>query len=326
MEFRTTIKTEYTGGLMSHDSPVMLLGSCFSDSIGQRMRSAMMQATVNPFGALYNPLSIATSLQKLVDGYAVDGADMVQSSGLWQSYLFHSRWGKTDKMRAMETMNKSISDAANELRRTRVLILTLGSAIVYRLKSTGRVVSNCHKQPQHIFSREMLQPQGMVTALADALNALWRVNPGVHVIITVSPIRHIADGLAANQLSKSMLRVAAYQLCEMFGNKVSYFPSYEIMIDDLRDYRFYAPDMVHPSDVAVEYIWQTFQATYFDDRTAQAVARCERVWKRLMHRPITAATEAQQRFAIDTRAIVTNLVKEYPHIAEIKEINNYLQQ
>ena len=275
MEFRTIIKTGENRGLITHNEPIMLMGSCFSDNIGLRMRTAMMNVDINPFGTIYNPLSIASSLKRLVEKRPVDGNDLFQAGGLWNSFLFHSRYSKSDKMRAIEGMNQRIESAHNHLKHARVLILTLGTAMVYRLRATNTVVSNCHKVPQHQFSRQMESIDGMTKALADAIASLRKFNPDLHIIVTVSPIRHIADGLAQNQLSKASLRVVADNLTKMMPQCVTYFPAYEIMLDDLRDYRFYAADMVHPSDVAIEYIWQTFQATFFDDRTSQAVSRCE---------------------------------------------------
>ena len=181
-------------------------------------------------------------------------------------------------------------------------------------------MSNCHKVPQYQFLREMATVPDITTTLTDALERLWRFNPAVRVIFTVSPIRHIADGLEVNSLSKATLRVAVNNVLARANARqprVDYFPAYEIVMDDLRDYRFYTPDMVHPSDVAVEYIWQQFQATYLDDRSAQAVARCERVNKRLQHRPMSASPEQVERFNADTRHVLRNLIKEYPYLDEI---------
>lgn len=322
MEFRTIIKTDENRGLISHNEPTVLMGSCFSDNIGQRMRSAMMNVDINPFGTIYNPLSIASSIERLIANKAVDGDDLFQAGGLWNSFLFHSRFSKSDKTRAIEGMNHRIELAHSHLKDARALIITLGTAMVYRIKGSSMVVSNCHKVPQHQFIRTMESITTMTQALHNTLTLLKQFNPGIHIIVTVSPIRHIADGLARNQLSKASLRVVANELTTLMPNDVTYFPAYEIMLDDLRDYRFYAPDMVHPSEVAIEYIWQAFQATFFDDRTSQAVGRCERVNKRLMHRPITDNRDAIARFNADTRTVVANLVKEYPYLADNPSIKD----
>ena len=310
--------------MISHSDVVVMMGSCFSDNIGARMRHAMFNVDINPFGTLYNPFSIATSIERIIDCEPVDGSHMFQSGGVWNSFLFHSKFSRVDKMRAMEMMNERITAAHEHLRQARALIITLGAAVVYRLKSTGKVVSNCHKVPQHEFVRKTESIEAMTEVLDHSLTRLREFNPDIKVIITVSPIRHVADGLETNMLSKASLRVVASTLAGRFKDMVSYFPAFEIMLDDLRDYRFYAADMVHPSETAIEYIWQTFQATYFDDRTAQAAARCERVYKRLMHRPMTDNREAIERFNADTRTVVGNLLREYPYIANISEIRNIL--
>jgi len=186
------------------------------------------------------------------------------------------------------------------------------------------VVANCHKVPQHEFQRSLSTLDALVDALVECVELLRNYNPGLRVIFTVSPIRHVADRLEMNSLSKALLRVAVGEVERRYGDLVGYFPAYEIMMDDLRDYRFYAADMVHPSDVAIEYIWQTFQGTYFDDRDVQAIARCERVAKRLQHRPMSHNREVVERFNADTRTVVRNLVKEYPHLEHLKEISDLL--
>lgn len=315
MELRTAIKIDERRGTITHSDATVLLGSCFSDNIGARMRTAMMNVDVNAFGPIYNPLNIATNLQRAIDGTPLMGDDVFLAGGMWNSFLFHSKMSRSNKLRALEGMNQRIASCHEHLLNARTLIVTLGTAMVYRHRPTGCVVSNCHKLPGHEFARSMASIDDMTDALHRTFNSLLKLNSGINIIITVSPIRHIADGLSQNSLSKAMLRVVADNLVRLMPDKVVYFPSYEIVMDDLRDYRFYAADMVHPSDVAVEYIWQAFQATFFDDRTSQAVARCERVSKRLNHRHITDNAEAIARFDADTRAVVANLIKEYPYIA-----------
>ena len=323
MEFRTTVKTGEDRGWLHHDDSVVLLGSCFSDNIGAKMRGAFMNAAVNPMGTLYNPMSIARGVQRLIDGEPVAGRDLFMQGGVWNSYDFHSRYSLPDKQATIDRMCAAIEQGHEALQRAQLLTITLGTAIVYRLKATGEVVANCHKVPQHEFERRMAPVADMVQQLNQMLDALHAFNPGLKVIFTVSPIRHIADGLDTNSLSKAALRVAIHEVISRHSEWCDYFPAFEIMMDDLRDYRFYASDMVHPSDVAVEYIWQAFQATYLDDRSALAVSRCERVHKRLQHRPMSANHETVDRFNADTASVVRNLIKEYPYLAsnpELKEL------
>lgn len=318
MEFRTNIRIGENQGWLRHSDALMMLGSCFSDNIGNKLRSAMMLVDVNPFGTIYNPLSIAASVERLVENEPIAGADLFLQSGVWNSFDFHSRYSMPDKDAALQRMNQRIASAHHHLRTCQVLVVTLGTAMVYRLRSTGRVVSNCHKVAPHQFERVLVSTRDVVLALNRMCDRLRQFNPDLRVIFTVSPIRHIADGLEVNSLSKATLRVAINDVLQSrHDGNLSYFPAYEIVMDDLRDYRFYATDMVHPSEVAIEYIWQTFQATYFDDRSAQAIARCERVSKRLAHRPMSSNREVVERFNADTRIVVRNLVKEYPYLERL---------
>lgn len=325
MEFRTTVKTGENRAWLQHSDTVVLLGSCFSDNIGAKMNSALFNATVNPMGTLYNPMSIARGVQRLIDCAPVAGQDLFMQGGVWNSYDFHSRYSLPDKQATIDRMNQRIEQGHKALKQAQLLTITLGTAIVYRLKSTGEVVANCHKVPQHEFERKMMPTSEMSKVLDNMLTALHEFNPELRVILTVSPIRHIADGLGTNSLSKASLRVAIHEALTRHKEYCDYFPAYEIMLDDLRDYRFYASDMVHPSDIAVEYIWQAFQATYLDDRSALAVARCERIHKRLQHRPMSANRETVDRFNADTASVVRNLIKEYPYLAQNPQLQKALQ-
>ena len=314
MEFRTTIHPREGDNFMRHSDKMMLMGSCFSDNIGARLKDAMVDVVVNPFGTIFNPLSIASSVHKLIDCEVVAGMDLFLANGVWNCYDFHSRFSMVNKDAALERMNDSITVAHNHLRQCKTLVLTLGTAVVYRRRDTGEVVNNCHKVPQHEFTRRLASVEECTEALNAVMARLHEFNPELRVLFTVSPIRHIADGLEMNSLSKAVLRVAVNNVVRANKEWSGYFPAYEIVIDDLRDYRFYTADMVHPSDVAIEYIWQTFQATYFDDRSTQAIARCERVSKRLKHRPISNNPDVVARFNADTEAVIANLKKEYPYI------------
>lgn len=322
MEFRTTIRIGDNQGWLHHSDSLMMMGSCFSDNIGAKLRAAMMLVDINPFGTIYNPLSIASSLNRLIDNKPIAGMDLFQQNGVWNSYAFHSRYSMPDKEAALLRMNQRIAKAHEHLRTSQVLVVTLGTALVYRLRATGQVVNNCHKVPQHQFERKLLNVSETVKALSDVCCRLREFNPELRIIFTVSPIRHVADGLETNSLSKATLRVAINEVLTILEDPLlTYFPAYEIVNDDLRDYRFYATDMVHPSEVAIEYIWQMFQASYFDDRSAQAIARCERVSKRLAHRPMSGNREVVERFNADTRTVVRNLVKEYPYLERIIPTN-----
>ena len=326
MEFRTTVKTGENRGWLHHSDSVMLLGSCFSDNIGAKLQGALFTALVNPMGTLYNPMSIACGVDRLIDCEPIAGQDLFMQSGVWNSYDFHSRYSLPDKQAALNRMNDRIQQGHDLLKSAHLLTISLGTALVYRLKTTGTVVANCHKVPQHEFERKMATVSEMSQTLNAMLTRLHEYNPDLRIILTVSPIRHIADGLDTNSLSKASLRVAIHDAISSHREYCDYFPAFEIMMDDLRDYRFYTSDMVHPNDVAIEYIWQAFQATYLDDRSALAVARCERIHKRLQHRPMSANRETVERFNADTASVVRNLMKEYPYLENHPELRQVIDK
>ncbi len=326
MEFRTTVKTGENRSWLHHSDNVVLLGSCFSESIGSRMQGAFIHATINPFGTLYNPMSIARGVDRLIANEPIAGKGLFMQGGVWNSYDFHSRHSLPDKQVTIDHMSKCIEEGHKALKEAQLLTVTLGTSLIYRLKATGEVVANCHKVPQHEFDRKMASVNDMAQVLDAMLAKLHEFNPELHIIMTVSPIRHIADGLDTNSLSKAALRIAIHEAISPHRDYCDYFPAYEIMLDDLRDYRFYGSDMVHPSDVAVEYIWQVFQGAYLDDRSALAVARCERVHKRIQHRPMSANRETVQRFNNDTASVVRNLIKEYPYLSENHELQKVLDK
>lgn len=326
MEFRTVIRTSENERWLRHSDAVMLVGSCFSDNVGLRLRQALVNTSINPLGTLYNPLSISAGMARIVANEGITGSELFQANGVWNSFDFHSRYSLADKDATLALMNRSIAQAHEHLKACKALVVTLGTSVVYRLKPGGDVVGNCHKVPQHRFTRSMAPVNEMSDALRRMVDNVHRFNPDAHIVFTISPIRHIADGLDVNALSKARLRVAVDEVLNCDDDRLSYFPAFEIMTDDLRDYRFYAADMLHPSDVAVNYIWQAFQATYFDDRSTQAIARCERVVKRLHHRPMSAAKESVERFNADTRQVVQNLIKEYPYLENNKDLNDFLDR
>ena len=301
----TRIDIPESGWKMKAGAKVMLVGSCFADEIGEKMVRGGFDAMVNPFGTLYNPASIAVNLLRSISEKEVEMPNTSQSTtswspdrlrrnrpadhdvvvfqatdGVWHSWMHHSSFSSVDGEAMIAKINETTHRVANFLREADVLMVTLGTAIIYRLKETGMLVANCHKQPDSLFVRERLIAYDIVDQWQMLLQLLESVNPKLKVIFTVSPIRHKRDGYHVNQISKGILLQAVDEM------GVEYFPSYEIMMDELRDYRFYADDMIHPSEKAVEYIWQRFQDTYFDNKTKDAVTKATKEWARQQHRTI----------------------------------------
>lgn len=324
MDFRTAIRIGDKHKHIEHHDYIMMLGSCFSDNIGCKLHDAMFHVNVNPFGTVYNPASILNEVRRIISGEQITAEELFHANGVWNHFGFHSHFSKASKNDALERMNQRLTQAHEHLLNCDIVIITLGTAFVYEHNSSKQVVSNCHKLPASEFSRKMMSIEEVSSCLNEIIGEIRSFTPKARIIFTVSPIRHVADGLEQNQLSKSILRAVAGVTAANHNEYCDYFPAYEIMMDDLRDYRFYAADMVHPSDVAIEYIWNTFKASYFNDRTAQAVLRCERLSKRLSHRHMTDNQEAIACFKAETSEIAANLIKEYPYLENITQLKNIL--
>ena len=292
MELMTRIDIPESEWKMKTGAKVLLVGSCFADEIGEKMVRGGFEAMVNPFGTLYNPASIAASLLRSISEkeYTADSVELIQSEsdGMWHSWMHHSSFSSLDVATLVERINGTTHCVADFLREADVLIVTMGTAIIYRLKETGMLVANCHKQLDSLFVRDRLNSYDIVDQWEMLLQLLESVNPKLKVIFTVSPIRHKRDGYHVNQVSKGILLQGVDEIVngKSSNSQCFYFPSYEIMMDELRDYRFYADDMIHPSEKAVEYIWQRFQDTYFDNKTKDAVAKATKEWVRHQHRQI----------------------------------------
>lgn len=279
----TKVQTESGGLVIDHKRPILLLGSCFADEVGARLSAAGFEVLCNPFGTLYNPASIAACLHRAISDEAVGDDCMVFNEGLWHSWLHHGRFSHPDKSVALRDANYAIHQAHIFLQRKPLIIVTFGTAWVYRLAHEGspmlgQVVANCHKLPAAWFVRSMMNQNEIVDMWQPLLEDL-----ATEVLFTVSPIRHMADGAHGNQLSKAVLLLAVEQL---LASGRWYFPSYEIALDELRDYRFYARDLCHLSDVAVDIIWERFQSTYMSSETQQHCRRCEAQWRQSQHRPL----------------------------------------
>lgn len=286
MRFRTEIDLpEIDRDVIRHDSIIWTIGSCFADNVGDRLLADGFDVEVNPLGTLYNPLSILSSVSNLVRGREYTPADLFPHEGKFRSYDFHSLFSRSTAEETASFINSTLARLRSQFSRLNTLILTLGSARCFKLKTTGQPVANCHKQHPDLFSLEDLTVNICVEALSEAISLLERVCPNLSsIILTVSPIRHKAYGLHVDKLSKATLLLAAESLV-VSTPPLSYFPSYEIMMDDLRDYRFYAADMIHPSEVAVDYIYDRFKQVYCTPSTrTEATARL-RAFRRTLHRP-----------------------------------------
>ena len=313
MKFRTDVSITKPSWGIRHSDKLLLLGSCFADNMGERLERAGFTSMVNPFGTLYNPASIAEVLTRLLDERLFSPEEM-QPFGAegWGSWVSHSLLSCPTKEQALELLNQRFKEAGQQLRRTDVLILTFGSAWVYRLMETDEIVANCHHEPSSRFVRERLEVNDIVALWRPLMERLHALNPAMHILFTVSPIRHLRDGAHANQLSKATLLLAMEALTAS-DKETAYFPAYEIMLDELRDYRFYADDMIHPSSMAIDYLWERFGDTFFDASTRVAAARIEEVTKAVGHRPLHPDSEDYRRFIRQTLLKIEDIQKEFPY-------------
>lgn len=314
---------------ISYLDRLLFLGSCFADYTGTKLVEHGWDACVNPFGVLYNPLSVALGCQRLLRPYPFVESDLFEYQGMAHSFMHNGLFSNQSAAAALDGMNRSLSEAAACLSGVSCLAITFGTACVYRLKSDGRPVANCHKLPASCFDRELLPVDRIVREWSVLLEELRTVNPKLKVILTVSPVRHWKDGAHLNQISKSTLLLAEQALATQYAGWVSYFPAYELMMDELRDYRFYAEDMLHPSKVAVDYIWERFCDVYMNDRTKEDVKEVEAILRDTLHRPFHPSSDSYQRFLEQLLSKIKQLQDKHPFIRLEKienEITDRLQQ
>lgn len=313
--FQTRVEIPPTDLRIGYEDRIMALGSCFAENIGGRMKDLYFEMDINPFGVLYNPVSISNSINMLIENRSFTEADLFQNRGLWQSFSHSSLFSATTAEKCLENINERFTDAVYFLQKTNCLIITFGTAWIYEEKKGGRVVSNCHKLPAANFRRRRLSVEEIVTDYSELVKRLSTLFPQLRIIFSVSPIRHWKDGAHENNLSKSTLLLAIEELQYEFEN-VEYFPAYEIQMDELRDYRFYAPDMLHPSDVAVDYIWQRFSETYFDETTTRMKKEFEQLLSDLSHRPLFPDSDEYEKFLKSTELRKLELINKYPFLVK----------
>jgi Mor family transcriptional regulator len=321
MQFRTTIEIKTFDRRIDHSQTILSLGSCFASNVAERLSRAKFCVTSSPTGILFNPESIAATLDRFDavargdNGTLPAAEDLAYGNERWFSYDFHSDFSATDATDALATMQEAVRHGAQTLKDAQVVIITFGTAFVFRNKQSGDVVANCHKQPQALFQREMMSAEQIA---ARYISLMQGPLAGKQVIFTVSPVRHLADGLEQNSLSKATLRVAV-DLIQKACPNAYYFPSYEIVMDELRDYRFYADDMTHPSRMAIDYIWERFGEVAFSDKTKALNERIERIVKASEHRPFNRNGQEYKAFCRTQREKISQLESEHPSVCMAKE-------
>ncbi len=309
MEFRTVLVPQRSAFTVDHSRAGLIAGSCFSEHIAARLTAARFPVTANPTGILFNPASIAAMIRRLSDPVPYVLSDLRRGRGLWFSFDHHGSFSRPDPEEALSGINRALAAGAEAFSRADYAIFTFGTAWAYRSAAEGRIVANCHKCPVSEFIRSRLT----VESIVDEYSALVE-GPlaGKQVLLTVSPVRHVGDGLAGNAASKAVLRLAAETLVERYPARVFYFPSYEMLVDDLRDYRFYAADMVHPSEVAVEYVWQRFAEFAMEPATRALLPKLARLAAAMSHRIVCAGASGGEAFRVSSLRLIDELQKSLP--------------
>lgn len=304
--FRTSIKLKEEKNQVDYSSNIVLFGSCFSENIGKKLDYYKFNASTNPYGILFNIAAIEKAIIECIDKKTYSENDLFYYNELWQSFNHHSDFSDVSSTRVLKKINNSIQKANNDLLEASHIIITLGTAWVYEKIDSKLVVANCHKVPQKEFNKKLLSIEEISNSIEKIKSLLLSFNSKINIIFTVSPVRHLKDGMLENSLSKAHLLSAIHKNLDQ---KTFYFPSYEIMIDDLRGYRFYNSDMVHPNEVAINYIWNSFKKTWISDHTLAIQKEVAIIQKGLQHKPFNPSSEAHIKFKKTLDLKIENLSK-----------------
>jgi len=313
MNFRTEIILTGNNLKIEHDHKIVTIGSCFAENIAEQFKYYLFNVFENPFGVLYNPASICNALKITEEEKQFSKDDLIIDQGEWHSFYHHSDFSHHNPGECLTRINTRTIEVKKFLSGTDRVIISLGTSYIYRHKEKDIIVSNCHKIPADRFERILLSPEESGKYLTSIIYILKKLNPNAKIIFTASPIRHIKDGFAENQLSKSSLIVAVHNVIKKNEN-CFYFPSYEIMMDDLRDYRFYEKDMLHPNKIAIEYIWEKFSDSCFSKNCKDTVKDIEPYVRGIRHRPKDENSPQNLIFKDSLKKLKEDLLVKYPHL------------
>jgi GSCFA family len=311
--FHTKVDIPKSPVKFSYTTPALFMGSCFSDYIGEIMAGYKFPLLLNPFGTLFNPVSIAENLEHLIHEKIFTREDLHFQNGLWFSFSHYTRFSHPDPAVCLDKINTSVKAASAWLRQCKFIVLTFGTARVYHYIKQDKIVANCHKLPASEFTKMLLKPSDIIDRYNGLLDLLRKLNPDIHVVFTLSPVRHWADGAVNNQLSKSVLHYSIHEITKNHS-RTHYFPSYEIFMDELRDYRFYAADMLHPSDQGARYVWDRFCESWVDEASIRIMAEVETITKAAHHRPINADSVSYMKFQQNTLKKLETLIRQHPFL------------
>jgi hypothetical protein len=307
---------------ITYKDKILLIGSCFTEHVSERLSQHKFKTVANPNGILFNPLSVAYSLNTYVAGKRYKEEELFYLNELWNSWDYHSRFSDVDKETAVNRINQSQEEAGKAVKESKWIIITLGSAFQYYLREDGKAVANNHRAPAQWFEKKLLGIDIIVGALAEAVRNILKINPKAKFLFTISPVRHIRDGVTENNRSKARLIDAVHTICEQF-DEAYYFPSYELVIDILRDHRFYDIDFVHPNYLATQYVWEQFVAACIDPAAKSIMNEVKELVTACAHRTRFPETEAHKKFLGNYREKAAMLMKQYPYLDLNKELSYF---
>ena len=319
MEFMLNINIPSPESKISYQDRICIIGSCFTEHIGGRLQQYKFPVLQNPNGILFDPLSVCSSLKSYICNQPYPSEDLIYLNELWQSWQHHSVFSGVDKDQVLQRINRSRQEAHDFLKQCNWLIITLGSSFYYRLTDTGAPVANCHRAPAQWFKKHLLGIDEIVTELKESVDRLYRFNSNINIIFTVSPVRHIRDGVVENNRSKARLIEAVHQLVSS-DERMHYFPAYELVIDVLRDYRFYDIDLVHPNYAATEFVFEKFISHFLHRDTIGLMKEIKKIIAAYHHKPFQPTTLAHRQFLQTHLKKIQQLKQKNPHIDFTEEI------
>lgn len=295
MVFRTELRSKSVEKKIEYTSNTLFIGSCFSNNIGELLKDRKFNVMVNPFGTVYNPVSICTQIENSINKHLIVSNDLEEVDKLFCHHDYHSIFNDIERESVVSKINTLIGNCCEYIQKADLIFITLGTSWVYELKDSKKIVANCHKRPSSFFNKKLLTFTQIKESLEKIHTLITSVNHNAKIVYTLSPVRHIKDGIEENALSKALLKLAIHD--QVMNNACLYFPSYEYMMDDLRDYRFYEEDMIHPNSVAIKYIWNKFTETFFSESTLHKIKEVEKINSFLSHRPVNPDKAYESKLA-----------------------------
>jgi len=312
MKWRTEVEISKGPRPVGYPDGVVVLGSCFADHLGKKLAYYQYRHLANPFGVLFHPIPMERLLHRSFEGLRFTGEDLFEHQHLWRCLEVHSRLAGPSREKTLVGMNTALEAVRIAVESASHIVITLGTAFAFRHSADSVLVANCHKLPQELFSRELTPVPDLVRSLESTVAMIRGINHRIHILFTVSPVRHIRDGLVENQRSKAHLLSAVHQVVDQA--QVHYFPAYELLMDELRDYRFYDRDLIHPTEQAVDFVWEKFRDSWVDPGAIPVMKRVEAIRKQLAHRKLNGEPDADFTPGETLVQRVESLKADYPFI------------